>query len=162
MSLLILTIVVIHWSGHNYLRRNINAMISVTSITDNYILQPTLLDKHRKTLEWLSTAILWKLELGFFQKMLDQYASSVSTIEGKKRLDHFQNVIIYYKNELIDTFSSRLRLHEKKLAEMLESRDETKTEYFKEHDGLMSELEALNSQFNQNKEELFSFIEKVM
>lgn len=137
-------------------------MISVTSVTDKYILQPTLLNKHKKTLEWLSTAILWKRELVFFQKLLDQYAPKFSSTNDKKKIDHFQNVIIYYKCELIDALSSRLRLHEKKLAEMLESRDETKTEYFKEHDGLMNELEALNAQFLQNKEELFEFIEKAM
>jgi hypothetical protein len=137
-------------------------MISVTSVTDKYILQPTLLNNHKKTLEWLSMTVLWKRELAFFQKLLDQYAAKFSTTEDKKKLDHFQNLIIYYRGELIDSLSTRLRLHEKKLAEMLESRDETKTEYFKEHGGLMNELEALNTQFVQYKEELFEFIEKVM
>lgn len=137
-------------------------MISVTSVTDKYILQPTLLSKHNKTLEWLSMTVLWKRELAFFQKLLDQYASKFSTTEDKMKIDHFQNLIIYYRGELIDSFSTRLRLHEKKLAEMLESRDETKTEYFKEHDGLMNELEALNTQFVQYKEELFEFIERAM
>lgn len=137
-------------------------MISATSVTNNYILQPSLLNKHKKTLEWLSTTILWKRELAFFQKLLDQYASKFSGADDKMKIDHFQNIILYYKGELIDSLSSRLRLHEKKLAEMLESRDETKTEYFKEHDGLMNELDALNNQFLQNKEDLFEFIEKVM
>lgn len=137
-------------------------MISVTSVTDNYILQPTLLHKHKKTLEWPSTVILWKRELAFFQKLLDQYALKFSSMDDKKKIDHFQNLIIYYKGELIDALSTRLRLHEKKLAEMLEFRDETKTDYFKEHDGLMNELEALNTQFLNNKEEFFEFIEMAM
>lgn len=137
-------------------------MISVTSITDNYILQPSLLNKHKKTLEWLSTAVLWKRELVFFQKLLDQYASKFSATDDKKKIDHFQHLIIYYKDELVDRLSSRLRLHEKKLAEMLETRNEARTEYFNEHEGLMNELEALNTQFLQNKEELFEFIEKAM
>lgn len=137
-------------------------MISITSITDNYILQPSLLMKHKKTLEWISAAVLWKIELTFFQKLLDQYAAKFSATEDKKKIDHFQNIIIYYKFQLIDTLTTRLRLHEKKLAEMLETKDETKTEYFTEHEGLMNELEALNTQFIQNKTDLFSFIEKVM
>lgn len=137
-------------------------MISVTSISDKYVLQPTLLDKHRKSLEWLSAIILWKRELSFFQKLLDQYAPKLSSTDDKKKIDHFQSIIIYYKNELVDSLATRLRLHEKKLAEMLESLDETKTEYFKEHDGLMSELEALNAQFIKHKEELFKFIETAM
>lgn len=137
-------------------------MVSVTSVTNNYILQPSLLGKHKETLGWLSAAVLWKRELAFFQKLLDQYAPKCAAAEDKKKLDHFQNVIIYYKCELIDALTSRLRLHEKNLAEMLESRDETKIDYIREHDGLMNELESLNTQFLQNREGLFSFIEKIM
>jgi hypothetical protein len=137
-------------------------MISVTSTTDRYILQPTLLSKHKKTLEWLSAAVLWKIELAFFQKLLDQYALELPALEDKKQLDHFQNIIIYYKGELIDSLTGRLRLHEKKLADMLATSDESKTEYFKEHDGLMSELEALNNQIIQFKDGLFSLIEKAL
>lgn len=137
-------------------------MISVTSVTDRYILQPALLSKHRQTLEWLSAAVLWKRELAFFQKLLDQYSPTLTAVEDKKKIDHFQNLIIYYNGELIDSLASRLRQHEKKLAEMLESKDESKIEYFKEHETLMAELEALGRQFNEYKEELFGFIEKAL
>jgi hypothetical protein len=137
-------------------------MISVTSVTENYIIQPTLLAKHRKTLEWLSAAILWKHELAFFQKLLDQYAPKFTTTSEKATIDHFQNLITYYRFELIDALTSRLRLHEKKLAEMLETKDETMVEYFQEHDSLMGELEAANTQLTQNKEALFLFIERAM
>jgi phosphoenolpyruvate carboxylase len=137
-------------------------MISVTAVTDNYILQAPLLHKHKDTLEWLSAAVLWKRELAFFQKLLDKYAPQVKKDEDKKKLEHFQNVNIYYRYELIDTLTSRLRQHEKNLAEMLESRDETKIGYIKEHEGLMNELEAMNKQFVKNKEDLFSFVESLM
>jgi hypothetical protein len=137
-------------------------MISVTSVTNNYILQPTLLNKHKKSLEWLSAAVLWKRELAFFQKLLDQYAPKFSTRDDKKKIDHFQSLIIYYNGELVDSLASKLRLHEKKLAEMLEFRDESKTEYFSEHEGLMNELESANNQFIQIKDDLFTFVEKGM
>ena len=45
---------------------------------------------------------------------------------------------------------------------MLETKDELKISYFKEHDELMNELESLQVQFSQYKEQLFDFIEKVM
>lgn len=137
-------------------------MISVTSITKKYILQPPLLEKHRKSIEWLSALALWKRELAFFQKLLDQYAPALTSVENKKRVGHFQSIITYYQMELIESFSTRLRLHERKLAEMLELMDETRTDYFQEHDGLMGELEALNTQFRQNKEQFFDFIENAM
>lgn len=137
-------------------------MISITSITNNYVLQPSLLDKHKNTLEWLSTAVLWKRELAFAQKLLDLYSGKFSCLADKKKIDHFQNLIIYYRYELIDSLISRLRLHEKKLAEILESKNKAKTDYFKEHDTLMNELEGVNTQFAHNKEELFNFIERVV
>jgi hypothetical protein len=55
-----------------------------------------------------------------------------------------------------------LRLHEKKLADILATSDETKAGYFKEHNGLMSELESLNNQFIEHQEGLFSLIEKAL
>jgi hypothetical protein len=137
-------------------------MISVTSVTNKYILQPTLIGKHRKTLEWLSSTLLWKRELTFFQKLLDQFANKFQSTDEKKRIDHFQNLIIYYNGELVESLASKLRLHEKKLAEMLEFRDESKTEYFSEHEGLMNELESANNQFIQIKDDLFTFIEKAI
>lgn len=137
-------------------------MISVTSITDKYFLQPTLLSKHKKTLQWLSSALLWKSELIFFQKLLDKYAPKFTTPDEKKGLSHFQNLITYYNVEIIGYLCTKLRLHEKSLAEMLETRDESKTAYFKEHNDLMNELESLNKQLIQYKEELFKFIEKIM
>jgi hypothetical protein len=137
-------------------------MISVCSITGKYILQPALLSKHRKTLEWLSEVMFWKIELAFFQKLLDQNASKFLTSDEKKQIAHFQTIIIYYKGELINLFASRLRLHEKKLAEALLSHDETKVEYFKEHDDLMEELESIKRQLVEYKTAFSTFIEKAM
>jgi hypothetical protein len=137
-------------------------MISVIAQTDNYIVQPSLLAKHKKTLESLSAAVLWKRELAFFQKLLDQYAPRFSSTDDKKRIDHFQSIILYYKGELIDALAAKLRLHEKKLADILERHDETGTAYFQEHEALISEVESLSAQLGQYKEELFSFIEKAM
>ena len=137
-------------------------MISVASTSANYILQPILLSKHKKSLEWLSATVLWKRELAFFQKLLDKYAKNFSSTDDKKKVDHFQSFITYYNGELVNSLSTKLRLHEKSLADMLETKNETKTEYFKEHDELMHQLESVNTQFGHTKEELFDFIEKVM
>lgn len=137
-------------------------MISVTSVTDKYILQPSLLAEHRRTLDWLSATVLWNKELTFFQKLLDKYAGKFTNAEDKKKIDHFQSMVTYYKSEVLVNLSEKLRNHERKLADMLETRDETKTEYFKEHADLMKELESANIQLSHYKNELFSFIEKVM
>src|SRR5690349_12655805 len=95
--------------------KNTSFMISVTAVTDKYILQPTLIAKHKETLDWLSAAVLWKRELAFFQKLLDKYGPLFTSPENKKQLGHFQNLIIYYNGELVNALTSQLRHHEKKL-----------------------------------------------
>jgi hypothetical protein len=137
-------------------------MISPIAATDKYILQPTLFEKHRKTLDWLSSALLWKREMAFFQKLLDQYAAKFSALEDKKRIDHFQHLITYYNGEVIDGLRAKLRMHEKNLAEVLQKNDELNTQYFNDHDELMKMLEAANTQVSNIKAELFNFIEKAM
>lgn len=137
-------------------------MISVTSITDRYILQPSLLAKHKATLEWISTLSFMRRELAFFQRLLDKYGPQYDTPEEKQEASRYQNLITYYNGQLLNTLATKLRLHEKDLAEMLAHRDELKTDYFKEHDTLMGELDALYKQFLSYKESFFSFIEKQM
>jgi hypothetical protein len=137
-------------------------MISVTSVTDNYILQPELIGKHKKTVEWLSAAQLWKRELSFYQRLLDKHAPFFISVEDKKRIDHFQSIITYYKGELIDTFRGKLRQHERDLANMLGKHDETNVKYIKEHEDLMAEMDSLNNQLSLYKEEFFSFIERAI
>jgi cbb3-type cytochrome oxidase cytochrome c subunit len=133
-------------------------MINVNSVTNNYQLQPVLIEKHKRTLDWLSTLMLMKSEIRFFQSLLDKNAAHFSDAESKKKIDHFQSLIIYYRDEMIDSARTKVRLHEKKLAEMLETKDETSVSYFKEHDGLMAELDSLYKQFIIYKEELLDFI----
>ena len=145
-----------------YLEENSSTMISVTSVTGDYILQPSLIEKHRKTLDWLSATILWQRECNFFQKLLDQNAPKLTEVDDKKKIGHFQSLIIYYRDELIIDLREKLRDHENRLADMLKTKDELKTQYFKEHDVTMMELDAFNATFMEFKNELFEFIERVM
>ena len=137
-------------------------MISVTSGTNEYILQPSLLEKHRRTLNWLSSSLLWQREFNFFQKLLDQNAAKAISVDEKKKIDHFQNLIIYYNSELIPEFRKKLQDHENRLADMLKTKNELKIQYFKEHETIMQELESFNIRFIEYKEELFEFIEKLI
>lgn len=135
-------------------------MISVTGVTGNYILQPELLQKHSETITWLSTSVLWKSEVNAFQKILDERAPLLRTEEQKKKVDHFQNLIIYYKNEVIDNLRRLLREHESRLATMLESKNESDIQYFKEHDGIMDKLQTFSDLFRQFRAELLQFAQQ--
>lgn len=136
-------------------------MISVTGITENYILQPETIEKHSKTLELLSATVLWKGELRTFQKILDQRAPLLTTIDDKKKIDHFQNLITYYSGEVVDELRKKLRDHENKLAHMLEAKDESYVQYFKEHDTIMDQVTTFSNLFKEFRAEFLAFTEKV-
>lgn len=135
-------------------------MISVLSATGKYVLQPSLMEMHHGSLEWLSTTVLWKQEVAFFQKLLDTYSQKAISVEDKKKVSHFQNVITYYGGELIDTLRKKIKVHEHKLADMLKELKGSDTEYFDEHGELMEELSAFMKTFNSFKSEFFAFIDK--
>lgn len=137
-------------------------MISVIGTTGKYILQPSLISMHQQSLEWLSASALWKRELSFFQKLLDQNSGKANSLDQKKELDHFQNIVIYYSGEVVDSLRKKLREHEKDLAEMLQSMNESDTQYFKDHENVMSELSTFSKTYDQFRHEFFGFIEKLM
>ncbi|MCS6974397.1 MAG: hypothetical protein NZM13_07925 [Cyclobacteriaceae bacterium] len=135
-------------------------MISVTGQTFEYILQPALISMHRETRAWLSATDLWKRELAFFQKILDHHSTTNPHEEFKKQIDHFQHLITYYNGELVDAFRKKLRDHEKRLAIILNEKKESDTRYFKEHSGLMEEVQSFADTFTAFKQDFFNFIER--
>ena len=137
-------------------------MISVAGTTGKYILQPSLLSMHQQSLDWLSVSDLWKQELSFFQKLLDQNSGKATSTELKKQLDHFQHIITYYGGEVVDGLRKKVRRHEKDLANMLQSMNESDTQYFKDHEGVMSELLTFSKTYDQFRREYFGFIEKMI
>lgn len=132
------------------------------SVYDQYNLLPDLLDKNNKTLGWLSASMLWKNELILFQRLLNQCAPQFSSVDDKKKLDYFQNLLHYYRGEVVDTLTHKLRQHEKFLADVLKKPDKIKTEYLKNHDLLTGEMEAFNTQLTEYKAALFIFMEPVL
>ena len=146
------------------LRKNENKilMISVLAPTGRYILQPSLMEMHNESTEWLSVSQLWKRELAFFEKLLVQYAPKFESQEDKKKIGHFESLITYYQGELVDQLRKKVRDHEGHLARMLQELNESDTEYFKEHKGIMEELKSFEKNFSELKSELFAFIENGM
>lgn len=137
-------------------------MISVIGTTDRYALQPRLIEMHKESMNWLSATLLWKRELQFLQRLLEDHAHHYTTVEEKKEIDHFQHLITYYRDELIDVFRKKLRDHENHMASTLRRRDETDTLYYKQHETLMDELKTFANNFLQFKSNLFTFIEQVL
>lgn len=137
-------------------------MISVLSTTGKYILQPSLLSMHQQSLAWQSSIELWKKELQFFQKLLDKHVNKLTSRDDKKRVDHFQNLILYYNGEVVDELRKKLRKHETNLAVMLQQENESDIQYFNEHKGLMEQASAFEKSFMEFKHDFFVLIESAM
>ena len=113
--------------------------------------------------EWKSEVEMWKQELKFFQKLLDKYASKMTTVEQKQKMDHFQNLIIYYDGELLDFFKQKARRHAKYLAEHVENnRPLDKNEYHEKFGAVNAQLNAFGSEFRKYKKEFFQFMENAL
>jgi hypothetical protein len=117
---------------------------------------------HQQSREWLSVTDFWKKEIDFFQKLLTSKSSFFTTVEDKQRIGHFQSLITYYNGEVVSKLARKLREHENGLADMLQSLNESDTEYFQVHKGLMEELSVFGRSFNLLKQELFTFIEQAL
>jgi hypothetical protein len=137
-------------------------MVSALSTSNRYILQPSLIEMHRKSLDYLSATVLWKRELRFFQKLLDKYAPKFSTSDDKKKADHFQSLLTYYSGELVDQLNQKLRQHEANLARMLQEKNESDTQYFKEHHEVMAQVESFSKSYDEFHHGLYDFIESAM
>ena len=124
-------------------------MISVTGVTNNYTLQPALLEKHSRTLSWLSVTMHWKSELAFFQKVLRELKPSVTSREVMAEIENLENQILYFSIEEIEELRKKLRNHESRLAKMLEAKSEWDTQYYKEHEALMESSSALSEKVDK-------------
>jgi hypothetical protein len=129
-------------------------MISVTGVTNRYSLQPALLEKHSKTLSWLSATMHWKSELAFFQKMLGDVKHSVNDKAVMEEIESLENEILHFTLEGIEELRRKLRNHESKLAKMLEGRTEWDTQYYIEHDALMKNASTLSDNISKLVETL--------
>ena len=94
---------------------------------------------------------------------MDQYSVNCETVDQKKELGHFQNLLIYYDGELLDQYRQRIRRHDKFLAEIFDHKtSRSEEEYRAEHTELTNDLEAFILEFRNYKKEFYSFFEKLI
>ncbi len=129
--------------------------------TENYILQPALLDKHRDTLNCLSSTMLWISEISFFQKMLDGTAQLFTLPADQKMVIHFQDLFMYYHVDVIWGLRKKLLALEIRLASLMLNKEISDNLYYTEHKSLMSELNQFSTTFREMKNDFFKFIEKL-
>ena len=138
-------------------------MEKLKQASTDYLLEDGLNVKHQESTDWISEIELWKMELAFFQKLMDNYSPKFTTLDDKKQMDHFQNLIIYYSGELLDEFAQKIRRHEDYLAQLLKKDPAlADSQYRQKHGELKSHLASFESQFRMFKREFFQFMEPVI
>lgn len=136
-------------------------METLTGIPGNFTLQPALQDKHRETLNWLSSIKLWQKELAYFQTILDGTAHYFESTNDKKKISRFQNLFMYYHAEVLIELRTKLRNHESHLARIMTRKNVSDSDYFREHNLVIPELEEFSKHFTELKNDFFRFIEKI-
>lgn len=135
-------------------------METLTNSAEKLGLQTNILGMQRESSEWLSATELWKRELNFYQALLDRHATKTDSVEFKKEVDHFQNLITYYNGELVDLLHKKIRKHNKQINQMLHDENESDIETFHQHEDLMDEASSFQKVFSDFKQEFFEFIER--
>ena len=118
---------------------------------------------YHTSLDWQLEVALWKQELTFFQKMLDINARHCDTGVQKKKVGHFQNLIIYYNGELLDQFRQQTRRNSKYLAHHIEDALVFDHDAYQQKFGTLNgDLKAFASTYRKYKKEFFQFMEEIM
>jgi hypothetical protein len=87
-------------------------MKSLSPANQHFLLEISMEDLHKDIALWLSEIEFWRVELLFFQKLVEKAASKTSSVEDKQRLAHFQNLLTYYQGEVADQFEKEVHQHE--------------------------------------------------
>ncbi len=138
-------------------------MENLKEANSDFLLEIGLENLHQESCVWVSQLDLWKIELAFFQKLMDTNSAKFTSKDQKKELDHFQNLIIYYNGELLDQFRKKIRKHEKTLSSELKNENRLdETIYRNQHRVISSELKSLQHEYYLYKKDFFSFMETVL
>jgi hypothetical protein len=133
------------------------------STSNTFILPLSLQDLHQRTLEWESSLELWKRELSFFRKLIDQYGRQLHLREEINEREHFRFLLSFYSGELMNSLSNKIRLHETNLKPLIRGKNtQDEQAYRDEHQQLEKQMKAIEREFHCYKGELFSLVEKVI
>jgi hypothetical protein len=124
----------------------------------------SLKDLHQTTLEWESSIEFWKKEFLFFKKLITKYEAQLSGWSNIQEKEHFKSLLNYYSGSLMELLMNKMIDHEAMLKPLLlgEKSKQDEMSYRKEHTILRYQVEALEKEFENNKNELYALIEKAM
>jgi len=118
-----------------------------------------LSERHKKTCEWLAAVMRWRRELTSLQRILDFCLSR--HFDFQSEMNDYQNVLLYYREELLDSILSRLHLHKDRILQLLAGPcRESPSTYFTEHEQILNEADALGQQIRGYCGEIYDLIRR--
>jgi len=124
-------------------------------------LQPGIRELHKESQEGLSELAFARDELNFFQNLLEKNVLNVEDDDKMKQVEHLQNRLIYYRDELVDQYIHEAKESLKYLAGVLQSEKEDEQSYRKTHRELGDMIMGFTEQLRDLKHEHFNFVERV-
>ena len=129
----------------------------------NILLEISLEDLHRNTIDWIQSIDFWRFELGFAQKLVDQVNARTRTVDDKKRIDHFQNLIIYYRSQLLPELEEDLVRHEGYLKQLIQDRVHYNDQMYRDvHKKFEDQVTSFDQNFRAFKRDLYHFSEQFL
>ena len=120
-------------------------------------------DLHYSSRQWLFNIEFWRRELDFLQTLLDRTVEKAESVDQKKQIDHFQNLITYYQGELLDEYHQKARRHEKSMRAMLNGESSEEVHMLREkHNSLFDQIVSFDNQFKQHKLDFYDFISELL
>jgi len=105
---------------------------------------------------WVCDVDFWKDEVDDCQKILEKHLPQIDELEERKRLEQFQNQIIYYRDELLDKMKHDLLLQLKHLDESFNI-----ARIIQHQDALHQRLNAIEQQMKERRRQLTLFINNI-
>lgn len=140
---------------------NVAVMTQLIPTSDHYLLEVSVEDLHRESRTWLSEIEFWRLELAFYQQLLEKVHTKGQGEEEKKQLDHFQGQLPYFQEELLDQYEHDIREHETLLRNMLQEKAPFDEQLYRgRHKKYEEQLKAFSHQFKDYRKDLYAFAEK--
>jgi hypothetical protein len=138
-------------------------MATSLSTSTHYMLQPSLIDLHQKSIEWESNIELWKRELAFFKKLIDEYGKELHRRDDVEERNHFKLLLNFYANDLMGSLTAKIQNHETSLKPLMKNRNsQDESTYRSEHKTLSYQIRAFEKEFLCYKNELYLLMEKVL
>ncbi|MGV3638884.1 MAG: hypothetical protein ACO1NZ_00115 [Adhaeribacter sp.] len=136
-------------------------MTQLIPTSNHYLLEVSVDDLHRQSRTWLSEIEFWRLELAFYQQLLEKINRNLPGAEEKKRQDHFQHLLPYFQDELLDQYEHDIREHETLLRNMIQEKAPFDEQLYREkHKKYEAQLEAFGVDFKGYRKDLYAFAQK--